>query len=81
MNLIYSLPEFRCGCRYNCCSNSVNPEFKEKDNSFDKVFIKKDTTTRKKLQELGTEMGRNKYGDDIWIDIMNIGTICNSIII
>ena len=37
---------------------------------FDKVFIKKDTTTRKKLQELGTEMGRNKYGDNIWIDIV-----------
>jgi len=37
---------------------------------FDKVFIKKDTETRKKLQELGTEMGRNKFGENIWIDIV-----------
>ena len=33
-------------------------------------LIKKDTITRKKLQEIGTEMGRNKYGDNIWIDIV-----------
>jgi len=37
---------------------------------YDKVFIKKDTETRKKLQEIGTELGRDKYGKDIWIKIV-----------
>jgi hypothetical protein len=34
---------------------------------YDKVFIKKDFDTRKTLQKVGTEEGRNIYGDDIWI--------------
>ena len=37
---------------------------------YDKVFINKDTQTRQKLQQLGTEQGRNKYGEDIWIKIV-----------
>ena len=37
---------------------------------YNKFFIKKDTETRKKLQEIGTEFGRNKYGEDIWIKIV-----------
>ena len=37
---------------------------------YDKVFIKKDTETRNKLQEIGTEFGRDKYGEDIWIKIV-----------
>lgn len=37
---------------------------------FSKVFGQKDFKTRKKLQELGTEEGRNKYGYDIWINIL-----------
>lgn len=34
---------------------------------YDKVFVNKDFKTRKLLQKVGTEEGRNKYGDDIWI--------------
>ena len=37
---------------------------------YDKVFIEKNYETRKKLQTIGTEEGRNKYGEDIWIKIM-----------
>ena len=37
---------------------------------YDKVYENKDFNTRKKLQTIGTEEGRNKYGDDIWIKIM-----------
>lgn len=37
---------------------------------YDKVFIKKDTETRKKLQEIGTELGRDNFGKDIWIKIV-----------
>ena len=37
---------------------------------YDKVFINKDTQTRQRLQQLGTEQGRNKYGEDIWIKIV-----------
>jgi len=37
---------------------------------YDKVFIKKDTETRNKLQQLGTELGRDKFGEDIWINIV-----------
>lgn len=37
---------------------------------YDKVFENKDFETRKKLQIIGTEEGRDKYGDDIWIKIM-----------
>lgn len=34
---------------------------------YNKVFGQKDYDTRKLLQTTGTEEGRNKYGDDIWI--------------
>ena len=36
---------------------------------YDKVFGKKDYKTRKILQRVGTEEGRNVYGDNIWINI------------
>jgi hypothetical protein len=39
------------------------------DIEYDKVFGKKDHNTRKILQKVGTEEGRNKFGDDIWIRI------------
>ena len=35
--------------------------------SYKKVFEKKDFPTRRLLQLVGTEEGRNKYGSDIWI--------------
>ena len=38
---------------------------------YEKVYEKKDYETRKKLQIIGTEEGRNKYGDDIWINTMH----------
>ena len=38
--------------------------------SYDKVFGEKDDHTRKTLQQLGTELGRDKYGDDIWLRVM-----------
>ena len=38
---------------------------------YEKVFHKKDYETRKKLQIIGTEEGRDKYGEDIWINIMH----------
>ena len=34
---------------------------------YDKVFGKKDFDTRKLLQRVGSEEGRDKYGADIWI--------------
>lgn len=34
---------------------------------YDKVFGKKDFDTRKLLQRVGSEEGRDKYGTDIWI--------------
>jgi phosphomevalonate kinase len=37
------------------------------DVDFEKVFVKKDEHTRRLLQLRGTEEGRDKYGDDIWI--------------
>jgi hypothetical protein len=37
---------------------------------YNKVFGQKDFQTRKKLQKLGTEEGRDKYGSDIWINIL-----------
>ena len=37
------------------------------DLDYDKVYKNKDFETRKKLQIIGTEEGRGKYGDDIWI--------------
>ena len=37
---------------------------------YDKVFGEKDYYTRKKLQEIGTEEGRCKYGEDIWVNIL-----------
>jgi hypothetical protein len=42
-NLIYSLPEFRCGCYKNCCGqNKVQPLFDQTVEFVDKVFIKKE---------------------------------------
>lgn len=34
-----------------------------------KVFGKKDDHTRRVLQVMGTDEGRNKYGEDIWINL------------
>ena len=36
---------------------------------YEKVFYQKDNITRKKLQKIGTEDGRNKYGENIWINV------------
>ena len=38
---------------------------------YDKVFGEKDEETRKKLQLMGTENGRDKYGQDIWIKTLD----------
>lgn len=38
---------------------------------YDKVFGEKDDETREKLQKMGTEEGRAKYGKNIWIDVMD----------
>ena len=38
--------------------------------NYNKVFYKKDFEIRKKLQQIGTEEGRNVYGSDIWINIL-----------
>jgi hypothetical protein len=35
-----------------------------------KVFGEKDEKTRNKLQQLGTELGRDKYGENIWCNIL-----------
>jgi hypothetical protein len=37
---------------------------------YTKVFGEKDEYTRKQLQQLGTELGRDKYGDDIWLKVI-----------
>jgi len=37
---------------------------------YDKVFGEKDYYTRKKLQQIGTEEGRDKYGENIWVNIL-----------
>ena len=37
------------------------------DAKYDKVFGEKDFETRRLLQIVGTEQGRNKFGYDIWI--------------
>jgi hypothetical protein len=36
--------------------------------SMEKIYGQKDYETRSLLQRLGTEEGRNRYGDDIWIN-------------
>lgn len=38
---------------------------------YNKVYGEKDFKTRKLLQKVGTEEGRNKYGDDIWIKTLD----------
>lgn len=38
---------------------------------YEKVFGEKDDETRKQLQLMGTENGRDKYGQDIWINIVD----------
>lgn len=38
---------------------------------YEKVFGEKDEYTRKKLQLIGTENGRNKFGDMIWINTLD----------
>jgi hypothetical protein len=37
---------------------------------YTKVFGEKDEYTRKQLQQLGTELGRDNYGDDIWLNVL-----------
>jgi len=41
------------------------------DLKYEKVFGEKDEETRKKLQIMGTENGRDKYGQDIWINTLD----------
>ncbi len=37
---------------------------------YEKVYGEKDEYTRKQLQQLGTELGRDKYGDAIWLKVL-----------
>jgi len=37
---------------------------------YDKVYHTKDLETRKKLQQIGTEFGRDKCGPDIWCKVL-----------
>ena len=45
-----------------CCAQDGVP--------YDKVFVTKDDQTRQLLQRRGTELGRDKYGHDIWIRVL-----------
>ena len=42
----------------------------KKNVSYDKVFKEKDKESRRLLQIVGTEEGRNIYGDNIWINTL-----------
>lgn len=42
----------------------------KKNVPYDKVFKEKDKESRRLLQIVGTEEGRNIYGDDIWINTL-----------
>ena len=44
-----------CICKHNC--------------DYDKVFGEKDYETRRMLQKVGTEEGRDVFGENIWINI------------
>lgn len=39
---------------------------------YDKLYVKKSATVRKQLQEYGTENGRDKYGNDMWIQALQM---------
>ena len=45
-----------CICKHNC--------------DYNKVFGEKDYETRRLLQKVGTEEGRNKFGENIWINVI-----------
>ena len=45
-----------CICKHNC--------------DYNKVFGEKDYETRRLLQKVGTEEGRNKFGENIWINVV-----------
>ena len=45
-----------CICKHNC--------------DYNKVFGEKDYETRRLLQKAGTEEGRDKFGDNIWINVV-----------
>lgn len=44
-----------CICKHNC--------------DYNKVFGEKDYETRRMLQKVGTEEGRNVFGENIWINV------------
>lgn len=44
-----------CICKHNC--------------EYNKVFGEKDYETRRMLQKVGTEEGRNVFGENIWINV------------
>ena len=45
-----------CICKHNC--------------DYNKIFGEKDFETRRLLQKVGTEEGRNKFGKNIWINVV-----------
>ena len=45
-----------CICKHKC--------------DYNKVFGEKDFETRRLLQKVGTEEGRNKFGENIWISVI-----------
>lgn len=49
--------------KIECCAKDGVP--------FENVFVKKTEETRRMLQKRGTEEGRDVYGENIWIDILN----------
>ena len=42
----------------------------KKNISYERIFIKKDTESRKILQLMGTEEGRMVYGENIWVNML-----------
>ena len=38
---------------------------------YEKVFHKKDEETRHRLQQIGTEEGRDVYGENIWVNVLD----------
>ena len=50
-------------------ADQIKVELAIRDNTltYENLFIHKTNETRDKLQKYGTEVGRSKYGEDIWI--------------
>ena len=77
-HILPSVLEMLCGIDFDirvvAVADQLKYELAARDSTltYDLMYVTKTTEVRTKLQQYGTEQGRDKYGDDMWLQALSI---------